>query len=82
MIKNGHTASELAESGERWINHHGPYLTLAETIAIEKAKQKAKLINRILKQLAKSKAVAHRFFVRAQLLCFSKAASTSCFNRS
>ncbi|WP_020603697.1 hypothetical protein [Spirosoma spitsbergense] len=40
VIKNGHTEAELAESGERWVNHQGPYLTLAETIAIEKAKQK------------------------------------------
>lgn len=39
VIKNGHTAAELKEMGERWVNHQGPYLTLAETIAIEKAKQ-------------------------------------------
>ena len=37
VIKNGHTAAELNEMGERWVNHEGPYLTLAETIAIEKA---------------------------------------------
>jgi hypothetical protein len=39
VIKNGHTAAELKEMGERWVNHQGPYLTVAETIAIEKAKQ-------------------------------------------
>lgn len=39
VIKNGHTDAELKEMGERWVNHQGPYLTLAETIAIEKAKQ-------------------------------------------
>ncbi|ADB42996.1 hypothetical protein [uncultured Spirosoma sp.] len=39
VIKNGHTAAELKEMGERWANHQGPYLTLAETIAIEKAKR-------------------------------------------
>ena len=38
VIKNGHTDAELKEMGERWVNHQGPYLTLAETIAIEKAK--------------------------------------------
>jgi hypothetical protein len=38
VIKNGHTDAELEEMGERWVNHQGPYLTLAETIAIEKAK--------------------------------------------
>ena len=39
VIKNGHTDAELKEMEERWVNHQGPYLTLAETIAIEKAKQ-------------------------------------------
>lgn len=39
VIKNGHTAAELKEMGERLVNHQGPYLTLAETVAIEKAKQ-------------------------------------------
>ncbi len=40
VIKNGHTAAELAESGERWANHTGPYITLAEVLAIEAAKGK------------------------------------------
>ncbi|MCY7358947.1 MAG: hypothetical protein LH609_16110 [Rudanella sp.] len=39
VIKNGHTDAELEEMGERWVNHQGPYLTLAEVIAIEQAKQ-------------------------------------------
>ncbi len=39
VIKNGHTDAELAESGERWVNHTGPYMTLAEVLAIEAAKQ-------------------------------------------
>jgi hypothetical protein len=42
VIKNGHTNTELAESGERWANHEGPYLTLAEVIAIESAKSSLK----------------------------------------
>lgn len=40
VIKNGHSAAELAESGERWVNHTGPYMTLAEVLAVEAAKQK------------------------------------------
>lgn len=39
VIKNGHTAAELAESGERWATHAGPYMTLTEVMAIEAAKQ-------------------------------------------
>lgn len=39
VIKNGHTDAELDEMAERWVNHQGPYLTLGEVIAIEKAKQ-------------------------------------------
>lgn len=39
VIKNGMTEQEMKESGERWANHQGPYLTLAEVMAIEKAKQ-------------------------------------------
>lgn len=39
VIKNGHTDAELDEMEERWANHQGPYLTLAEVIAIERAKQ-------------------------------------------
>ena len=38
VIKNGMTEQEMKESGERWANHQGPYLTLAEVMAIEKAK--------------------------------------------
>lgn len=41
VIKNGHTDAELDEMEERWVNHQGPYLTLAEVIAIEKAKQQS-----------------------------------------
>lgn len=43
VIKNGHTDAELDEMAERWVNHQGPYLTLAETMAIEKAKADQKL---------------------------------------
>jgi len=39
VIKNGHTDAELDEMEERWVNHQGPYLTLAEVLAIEEAKQ-------------------------------------------
>ena len=38
VIKNAHTAAELDEIGERWATHSGPYLTVAETIAMEAAK--------------------------------------------
>ena len=38
VIKNGHTDAELDEMEERWANHPGPYLTLADVLAIEKAK--------------------------------------------
>jgi len=39
VIKNGHTNAELDEMEERWINHQGPRMTLAEVLAIEKGKQ-------------------------------------------
>ena len=39
VIKNGHTDAEMDEMEERWATHQGPYLTLAQVIAIEKAKQ-------------------------------------------
>ena len=42
VIKNGHTNAELDEMEERWVNHQGPYLTLAEVLAIEKGKQQGK----------------------------------------
>ncbi|MBO0939402.1 hypothetical protein J2I47_22830 [Fibrella sp. HMF5335] len=38
VIQNNHTAAELAESGDRWADHKGPYLSLAEVIAAEAAK--------------------------------------------
>jgi hypothetical protein len=41
VIKNGHTDAELDEMEERWVNHQGPYLTLAEVFAIETAKAEA-----------------------------------------
>lgn len=39
VIKNGHTDAELDQMEERWVNHPGPRLTLAEVLAIEQAKQ-------------------------------------------
>ena len=48
VIKNGHTDAELDEMEERWANHQGPYLTLAEVLAIEKTKQQSKLQNKPL----------------------------------
>lgn len=33
------TKQEMDESGEAWANHQGPYMTLAEILATEKAKQ-------------------------------------------
>lgn len=41
VIKNGHTNAELDEMEERWTNHQGPYLTMAEVLAIETAKAEA-----------------------------------------
>jgi len=38
VIKNGHTDAELDEMEERWANYRGPRMTLAEIIALEKAK--------------------------------------------
>ena len=38
------TQQEMDESEEAWANHQGPYMTLAEVLAIEKAKQ-AKSLN-------------------------------------
>lgn len=45
VIKNGHTDAELDQMEERWVNHPGPYLTLTEVFAIEKAKQQSKTEN-------------------------------------
>lgn len=39
VIKNGMTDQKMDESGEAWANHQGLYMTLAEVLAIEKAKQ-------------------------------------------
>lgn len=39
VIKNSMTDQEMDESGEAWANHQGPYMTLTEVLAIEKAKQ-------------------------------------------
>lgn len=33
VIKNGMTEQEMNESGEHWVNHTGPYMTVAETLA-------------------------------------------------
>ena len=44
VIRNGMTQQEMDESEEAWANHQGPYMTLAEVLAIEKAKQ-AKSLN-------------------------------------
>ena len=33
VIKNSMTAEEMDEAGEQWVNHQGPYMTLAETLA-------------------------------------------------
>jgi hypothetical protein len=43
MIRNGLTKREMKESGERWVNHQGPYMTLAETLAYaaERDKERA-----------------------------------------
>jgi hypothetical protein len=33
VIKNGLTEQEMDEAGQRWVNHQGPYMTVAETLA-------------------------------------------------
>ena len=38
VIRNSHTDAELAESGERWADHQGTYLSLADVLAAEAAK--------------------------------------------
>ena len=38
VIHNSHTDAELAESGERWADHRGSYLSLADVLAAEVAK--------------------------------------------
>jgi hypothetical protein len=38
VIKNGMTDEEMRISGDAWAAHKVPYLTLAEVLAIEKAK--------------------------------------------
>lgn len=40
VVKNGHTDAELAESGERWSAHTGPYLSVTDILVIEADKQK------------------------------------------
>jgi hypothetical protein len=42
VIKNGHTDAELDEMEERWVNYQGPRMTLAEVMAVEKAKAELK----------------------------------------
>ena len=41
VMKNNLTEQEMDEAGERWLNHEGPYMTLAETLAhaAERAKK-------------------------------------------
>ena len=44
VIKNGMAEQEMTESGERWANHQGLYMTLAEVMDIEKVKaEKARI---------------------------------------
>lgn len=39
VVKNDMTRQEMAESGKAWATHKGSYMTLAEVLIIEKAKQ-------------------------------------------
>lgn len=41
VIKNSLSEQEMDEAGERWVNHQGPYMTVAETLAYaaERTKQ-------------------------------------------
>lgn len=41
VMKNSLNEQEMDEAGERWVNHKGPYMTVAETLAhsAERAKQ-------------------------------------------
>jgi hypothetical protein len=43
VIKNSLTEQEMHEAGKRWVNHKGPYMTVAQTLAYaaERAKQKS-----------------------------------------
>lgn len=49
VIKNGMTDQEMNESEQVWLDHQGPYMTLAQVLATEKAKQE-----KALQQLASS----------------------------
>jgi len=33
VIKNSLTDEEMDKAGEQWVNHQGPYMTVAETLA-------------------------------------------------
>ena len=39
VIKNEHTKAQMSQLDDEWANYPGPYLMLAEVIAMEKAKQ-------------------------------------------
>jgi hypothetical protein len=38
VIKNNLTEQEMDASGEHWVNHKGPYMTIAETLAYAAAR--------------------------------------------
>jgi len=42
-MKNSLTEQEMDEAGERWSNHKGPYMTLAETLAHAAVKAKKRV---------------------------------------
>ena len=50
VMKNSLTEQEMDEAGERWVNHKGPYMTLAETLA-HAAKRAKKPTNSGLSEL-------------------------------
>ena len=46
VIKNGMTEQEMNESGEHWVNHKGPYMTVAETLAYAAERDKTLAANK------------------------------------
>lgn len=53
VIKNAHTAAEQRTIGDRWADHKGPRMTLAETLVYATAQQEA---DQIAKRLFESNA--------------------------
>lgn len=45
VIKNSLTDEEMDKAGEQWVNHQGPYMTVAETLAYAAERDKKRAAN-------------------------------------